>query len=91
MRLFRGNDLSNKVLEIKNLISNNLYDSDLLDDDYFYFNILFNDDQIPIIGDGSDSNHMHIMLSSKALMSNIESVVFIISMALTRLPQMVFL
>ena len=62
----------NKILEITTFIKDNLYDDELLDDDVFFFNVIFDDNQIPKVGNGSDEDHLHIMMSSKSLMSNIE-------------------
>jgi hypothetical protein len=50
-----------------------LYDQDLEDDDPFFFNVKYDSENKIDIGDGSDENHLHICMTSKKLMSNIES------------------
>ena len=46
---------------------------DLEDDDAFCFNVEFDDSDEVILGDGSDENHLHVCITSRKLMSNIES------------------
>ena len=50
-----------------------MYDQDLEDDDPFFFNVKYDSENKIDIGDGSDENHLHICMTSKKLMSNIES------------------
>ena len=45
------------------LISKNVYSEKLKDDKYFYFNVLFDDNAKPIIGNGSDEKHLNIIVS----------------------------
>ena len=64
--------LSNKLDQVKSLINDNLFHEDLLDEDFFYFNFEFDSNNMPVIGDGSDDNHLHIMMSSKKLLNQLE-------------------
>ena len=50
-----------------------LYKEDLEDDDAFFFNVQFGDDGEVDLGDGSDEKHLRICMTSRKLMSNIES------------------
>ena len=72
LRAFRKKDLANKIKEIKKLIKSNLYDEDMREDEYFFFNVKFDKHGEVILGDGSDDNHFTIFLTSKSLLQNVE-------------------
>ena len=71
---YRKTQLANKINEIKKLISDNVYHPELNDDDFFYFNINFDENDQPIIGNGSDNSHLNIMVSSKNLLNNLQCI-----------------
>ena len=72
VRNYTKSDDSNKIEEIMKLIGKNAHSEKLKDDKYFYFNVLFDDNGKPIIGNGSDEKHFNIIVSSKKLMRNLE-------------------
>ena len=43
------------------------------EDDPFFFNVKYDKENKVDIGDGSDENHLHVCMTSRKLMSNIES------------------
>jgi hypothetical protein len=47
--------------------------NDLEDDDAFFFNVKYDEDGEVDLGDGSDEKHLHTCMTSRKLMSNIES------------------
>ena len=63
---------NNRIENVKELISKNLYDEALLDDDYFFFNVKFDENNQPIVNTGKDDDHLHIHMTSKRLFSNID-------------------
>jgi len=67
VRRYNARTYSNKIERIEERIKNNRYSTDLEDDDLFFFN---SNDRL---GDGSDKDHTHIMLTSRAMMSKCEN------------------
>ena len=81
---------NNRIENVKELISKNLYDEALLDDDYFFFNVKFDENNQPIVNTGKDDDHLHIHMTSKRLFSNIERNGPITLMELIKLHEMAF-
>ena len=72
MAKYRKANSSSTIRDIQKLISEHLYDEDLEEEDPFFFNVKLDSEGFPIIGNGSDNEHLHIQITSKKLMSNIE-------------------
>ena len=73
VRSYRKVDKANKILEVKHYINEHLYDEDLNDDDSFFFNLKFDEKSLPITGDGSDTNHFRVMITSSNKLSGNDS------------------
>lgn len=73
VRNFTNSDDSNKIEEIIKPISKNVYSDKIKDDKYFYFNVQFDNNEKPIIGNGSDERHFNIIVSAKSWMRNVEN------------------
>ena len=59
------------INEIKAFIKNNLYRENLNDDDPYFIGVKLDKDGMPIIGNGSENNHLHIHITSRTLMNNL--------------------
>ena len=64
---------ANWIENIKKIILNNLFHESINDDDPFFFNLKYNSNEELIIGDGSNDDPLNLMLTSKFMMSLIES------------------
>ena len=73
MRTHRQYEEANRIETIKKIIKENLLSDELSSDDYFFFNVSFDNENQPIVGDGSNKNHFHLCMSSKRLLQNIEN------------------
>ena len=67
MRRFNARIYSNRIKRIEERMVANQYSENLENDDLFFFN------KNNCIGEGSDKNHTHIMMSSKAMMLKVEN------------------
>lgn len=60
---------ANNIKKFIEFVNANQYDEELDDDDPFFFNLKKNRDGEIILGDGSDLDHLNLMVTSKYLLS----------------------
>ena len=61
-----------------------MYNECLDDETMFYFNVDFDEDKNPIIGNGEENNHTNIMFTSKKLMSLLKNLEYFTLMEHTK-------
>ena len=72
MSRFRSKTVnSNSMKCVRDFIKSNEYDANVSENKMFIFNVKKNDKNKIKLGDGKDNNHLNIMMSSKALLSNL--------------------
>ncbi len=57
---------------MKNIINDHLLNDTNDDDDFFFFNVMFDRDSEPILGDGTHRSHVNICMTSKRFLRNLE-------------------
>lgn len=67
MRRFNERTYANRIKKVEERITANQYSDKLDDDELFFFN------SKNLIGDGSDNDHVHIMMTSKSMMNKCEN------------------
>ncbi|CAF1025057.1 unnamed protein product [Brachionus calyciflorus] len=63
----------NSIKEVRKLIQNNLFSEDLDEHEPFFFNVKFDSKNKIIINNGSEEKHINLMVTTKHLMSRIDS------------------
>ncbi|CAF1118919.1 unnamed protein product, partial [Brachionus calyciflorus] len=64
---------NNNIEDVKKFIEANLYKEDLSEDQMFFFGINYDNNNKPIVGSGSESNLLHLMMTSKKLFSLVDA------------------
>jgi hypothetical protein len=68
---YRHENNSSSIEQVKLFIKERLFSNKLEDDDAYFIGVNLDANGMPIIGNGSEKNHLHIHITSKALMNNL--------------------